>query len=112
MGEFGASAVFVIACLVLCACSGSSGGTAATNPTPSTAPRLTEYTIPTANSFPIAITTGPDGALWFTEANKIGRVTTSGVFTEYTIPTANSLPYGIISGSDGALWFTENDANK
>ena len=35
---------------------------------------------------PSAITTGPDGALWFTipRNNAIGRVTTAGVSTQYT----------------------------
>jgi streptogramin lyase len=33
------------------------------------------------------ITTGPDGALWFTEQNasKIGRITTAGVITEFPL---------------------------
>ncbi len=50
---------------------------------------FSEFPIPTANSSPNDITTGPDGALWFTEAqtNKIGRVTTSGTTTEFTIPS-------------------------
>ncbi len=37
------------------------------------------------------ITTGPDGALWFTELiDQIGRITTAGVITEFPIPTASS----------------------
>jgi hypothetical protein len=37
---------------------------------------ITEYAVPTPKSFPAIITSGPDGALWFTEAygNKIGQV--------------------------------------
>src|SRR5260370_1190123 len=64
---------------------------------------------PTAGGNPVAITTGPDGALWFTEfsASKIGRITTAGVFTEFPIPTAGCCPSGITTGPDGALWFTE-----
>ena len=50
--------------------------------------------------------------LWFTEANKIGRITTVGAIREFTVPTANSDPTGIATGPDGALWFTENTANK
>jgi streptogramin lyase len=49
---------------------------------------LTEFPIPTEHPQPYAITAGPDGALWFTEnlANKIGRITTTGVVTkEYAI---------------------------
>src|SRR5260370_465514 len=71
---------------------------------------FSEYTIPTASSHPFRITSGPDGALWFTEQNKnqIGRVTTSGAVSEFsTIPTAGQLPSGIVAGSDGNLSFTE-----
>jgi len=75
---------------------------------------VSEFTIPTAVSGPAEITAGPDGALWFTEANgnNIGRITTTGTFTEFTVPTAGSVPAGITAGSDGALWFTENRGNK
>lgn len=63
---------------------------------------------------PLGITTGPDGALWFTESgvNRIGRVTTSGKVVEYDVPTPDSTPVYITTGSDGALWFTENSGNK
>ena len=57
------------------------------------AAQVTEFTIPTANSQPIdAITTGPDGNLWFAEfaGNKTGRITPAGAFTEFPLPTANS----------------------
>src|SRR6266436_4294219 len=69
-----------------------------------------EFPLPTAGSAPFGITTGPDGALWFTEFayNKIGRITTAGVVTEFTIPTSSSYPEVITVGSDGALWFTES----
>jgi streptogramin lyase len=55
---------------------------------------FTEFPIPTANSEPIGIAPGPDGALWFTEplVNKIGRITTAGAITEFPLPTANSTP--------------------
>jgi streptogramin lyase len=45
---------------------------------------FTEFTVPTARSQPFAITSGPDGAMWFTEmiGAKIGRITTAGVITE------------------------------
>src|SRR5439155_548416 len=44
---------------------------------------LTEYQVDTATSGPSAITAGPDGNLWFTEAraNKVAKVTSSGGFT-------------------------------
>ncbi len=57
------------------------------------------------------ITTGPDGALWFTDADtdsSIGRITTSGVVTQYTDPTID-FPHSITTGPDGALWFTNSN---
>jgi len=40
-------------------------------------PTTTEYPLPTPTAYPYGITTGPDGALWFTEfyGNSIGRIT-------------------------------------
>jgi len=75
---------------------------------------FSEYAIPSANSGPFAITTGPDSALWFTEnyTGRIGRITTSGTIGEYAIPTPNSGPVGITAGPDGALWFAEKQASK
>ena len=69
--------------------------------------------IPTANSQPFAITTGPDDALWFTEyaGNKVGRITTAGAITEFVIPSAGG-PGGITKGPDDALWFTEHNGNR
>lgn len=69
---------------------------------------ITEFPVPTVDSFPDGITTGPDGALWFTEnrGQKIGRITTAGVITEYAIATAG-YAIGIAAGLDGNLWFTE-----
>jgi virginiamycin B lyase len=69
----------------------------------------------TVKEYPLAeanqrwrITTGPDGALWFTEGpfDNIGRITTSGVITLFPLPTTGSYPYAIAPGPDGALWFT------
>ena len=77
---------------------------------------VTEYPIPTANSGPFGIVTGPDGNLWFAESyslgNKIGRMTTAGVVNEFTIPTAGCGPLEITNGPDGNLWFAESNCNK
>jgi streptogramin lyase len=73
-----------------------------------------EFRIPTY-AWSGAITTGPDGALWFLDSggNRVRRVTTAGVFTDYAIPTANSGGFrSIVAGADGALWFTESNVNK
>jgi virginiamycin B lyase len=111
-------------------------------PTPTPTPVSTPSGVPTASptatasasvsptlaitEFPLAagltpgtITTGPDGALWFTDApettgaggptlsgGQIGRITTGGSITEYTLPSG-SIAGDITVGPDGALWFTE-----
>jgi len=79
-----------------------------------TAGVVTQFTVPTAGSQPLAITSGSDGNLWFTEesGNKIGRITPTGTFTEFGLPTANSLPGRITTGADGNVWFTEQTNNK
>jgi streptogramin lyase len=53
---------------------------------------------------PSDIEVGPRQNLWFTEANAIGKITTSGAITEYSLPDA---PYDITVGPDGNLWVTE-----
>jgi streptogramin lyase len=73
-----------------------------------------EFPVPTSTASPVAIVTGPDQNLWFTEmnGNKIGKITTSGAITEYPIPTPSSLPQGIAAGPDGNVWFTEANSYK
>src|SRR5260370_40091119 len=81
---------------------------------------FSEFPIPTANSLPNDIASGPDGNLWFTEGspgpngNKIGRMSPAGVVTEFDITphTPDSGPANITSGPDGALWFTDVFGNK
>jgi virginiamycin B lyase len=74
---------------------------------------FTKYTIPTANSLPDGIVTGPDSALWFAEeaaaASKIGRLTTGGTFTEFQL-AAGSKPSHVASAY-GNVWFTSSAAN-
>jgi streptogramin lyase len=59
--------------------------------------------------FPWGITSGPDGALWFTAGGAcgryIGRMTTSGGFTAYPIASFNGTLLHITTGPDGKLWF-------
>ena len=76
---------------------------------------ITEFAIPTANSDPSGITAGPDGNLWFTEADagKIGEINpTTHAITEFPIPYANANPVGITAGPDGNLWFTDDGTNS
>ena len=73
------------------------------------------YQIPPGAASLGTLTSGPDGALWFTSysTNQIGRFDPkTHVTAEYTIPTAGSRPTGITSGPDGALWFTEARADQ
>jgi streptogramin lyase len=62
-----------------------------------------EYALPIAKIGPATITAGPDGAVWFTENEYIGRITTAGGIAEF--PQTGG-PWGITAGPDGALWFT------
>ena len=73
---------------------------------------VTNYT-GTGISGPAEVTAGPDGAMWFTNANNdsIGRITTTGAVTNYT-GTGISGPEGIAAGPDGALWFTNIGNNS
>ena len=62
---------------------------------------------------PLAITAGPDGALWFTNYGldpSIGRITSSGVISTYTDPSIKA-PQDITTGPDGALWFVDPGAS-
>ena len=72
---------------------------------------ITEFEIPTANSYPYSIAAGSDGALWFTETDgrKIGRITTAGDITEFPLQRGRQ-PLGITAGPDGALWFAESSS--
>jgi virginiamycin B lyase len=82
---------------------------------PSTAAAQTRFAVPGGGS-PAGITVGPDGALWFTQADsdQIGRITTAGEFQEFSIPagTSPAAPDDIVAGPDGRLWFTEPGRSK
>ncbi len=81
---------------------------------PHTAGVITEFPLPTSQSWPVGITAGPDGNLWFTESNSnnIGRITPNGVITEFPIPTSANSPDGITAGPDGNVWFTGEGSNN
>lgn len=56
-------------------------------------------------TFPTGITTGPDGAIWFSDAQgSIGRIAPDGSRTAFPLP--GNYPHSITAGPDGALWFT------
>jgi virginiamycin B lyase len=64
-------------------------------------------------SGPAAISSGPDGNLWFTDLpDRIGHISPDGKnIAEFPLPTTNGYSYGISGGSDGNLWFTEAVGN-
>jgi streptogramin lyase len=76
---------------------------------PALAVKITEYTVPTPSSGPTLIALGGDGRLWFTEyaGNKVGAMTTAGVFTEFNVPTAASQPFGITPAPLAGLYVFE-----
>jgi streptogramin lyase len=74
------------------------------------------------DGFPDAITSGPDGNVWFTDGScsqgisfpvgmgnaacEIGRITPSDQITEF--PVGATYPDAIAAGPDGNLWFTDS----
>lgn len=57
-------------------------------------------------------TTGPDGAIWFTDSdgNSVGRMSQDGSVSRFALPGGG--PTNIIAGPDGNLWFAEAQANR
>ena len=72
-------------------------------------PQIVEIAIPTNYAQPMDLTTGPDGALWFTEqgTRKVGRMTTAGVFTDFRCRVSTALPEAIASSADGNLYVAD-----
>lgn len=74
------------------------------------------------NEFPLGITSGSDGNIWFTESGdfnnagnsigQIGRITPQGQLSEFPILITNSDPIMITNGLDGNLWFTDDGTGK
>ncbi len=80
---------------------------------------LAEFPLPPLYYGFFAITTGPDGNLWFasyiadeTGHAKIGRVTSTGQLAEFVVPTLHPGISAITAGPDGKIWFTEELAGK
>src|ERR1700729_1710089 len=79
---------------------------------------IAEYAIdqphePRVKAFPIWISNGPDGALWFTERGwgKLGRITTDGTITnQFSLKVKGGgqswRPQNVTPGPDGNLWAT------
>ncbi len=75
---------------------------------------VTEYTIPTDCTNPLAIVTDYEGNVWFAQTNtgklaKFNPITES--FTEYDNPSwppnGRSMMWGIDYSPDGSIWYTD-----
>jgi len=69
---------------------------------------IDEYSIPTPQSGPLAITVDLHGVVWFTESNasKLSRFDpTTGTFREYPVPGAGDM-WGITVDGQGYVWCT------
>ena len=73
---------------------------------------VTRYPITdTGTLAPGQIVLGPDGNMWFTDGDKIGKVTASGNVTYYaTDPDMETT--SITVGPDNNLWYSGNSANE
>jgi virginiamycin B lyase len=75
---------------------------------------VTEYTIPTVCTNPLAIVTDYEGNVWFAQTNtgKLAKFNPdTEIFTEYENPSwppnGRSMMWGIDASSDGSIWYTD-----
>jgi streptogramin lyase len=59
-----------------------------------------------------SILPGPDGNVWFADADGLARITPSGVVTVFTMPDGLYAPDYLTIGPDGYIWFTDEKANR
>src|SRR5262249_51659238 len=79
---------------------------------------VTEFPLPPNDFMGIsygatAITSGPDGNLWFTDPTIVGRggrITPAGQVTEFTAPSPG-VGNTITAGADGNVWFAAGSFN-
>jgi len=69
---------------------------------------ISEFSLPTPNSQPDGITTGPLASLWLVEhqGSRWARVTTDGAVTEFRL-SEGSQPDDIVASSGTTMWLTE-----
>lgn len=72
----------------------------------------TRFRLPSGSFFPNGVTAGPDGNVWFTTFDKVGKITPSGIITLFSPPSAGSAAFEITTGPDGNLWFTERNTGN
>ena len=70
---------------------------------------MSEYSVPTPASAPLAITVGPNGVVWFTESNasKLARFDpVAQSFAEYVVPGVGDM-WGVTLDHNGYVWLTQ-----
>ncbi len=74
---------------------------------------IEEHMVADHTAGPYSLTTGPDGALWFTlvHSGRIGRLVPGEEPTSHRLDL-HCGPTVITQGPDGALWFTEYRADR
>lgn len=73
-------------------------------------PYMSEFTVPTSNSGPLAITVSANGDVWFTESNasKVAHLDpASSRIMEFPIPNKTGELWGILVSKEGTVWFTD-----
>jgi virginiamycin B lyase len=75
---------------------------------------VTAYPVPTPGGYPVAVSFGADGNLYFTEghAGKIGWIDAQGKAHEVSIPSGALEPAGLTAGEYGQVVFTEADGHR
>jgi len=80
---------------------------------------ISEFGLPSIYSSASALTTGPDGNLWFSNQPDsllapfklppaaIGRITPTGTLTEYPLSSTVNIVSALTVGPDGNLWFND-----
>ena len=67
--------------------------------------QFTEYALPAGQTMPGGVTPGPDGAVWFTFAGGIDRLTGSGTIAPFIPPASIGDIMAPIASFAGALWY-------
>jgi virginiamycin B lyase len=78
---------------------------------------VTTFPVPTSGGYPVGITVGADGNLWFVvngADNYVGRMTVDGQFTRFNTPQTGTdvSTYGASAAADGNVWFAEPGAKR
>jgi virginiamycin B lyase len=73
---------------------------------------IDEFPVAAGSSSPDIIVVGPDGALWYTQANGVGRMPPANPAGAVFFSLGMSGPRGIAVGPDGNLWVADATNNR